>query len=132
MPVPRLTPGIALTLDRPRTLRMDKQSIFVAERELCALWKRQRNILSIFADVTTLTMNDIAVLLRQALLDDDPTLTLEQTQDILDFDKVGDVLTALMAAWNAATQPAVPQEVNGSEAPLSFPGVPSGPSPVLS
>jgi len=129
-----LTPGIALTLDRLRYVRLDKRAIFQAERDLCALWSKQVNILSLFADAGTLTLNDLAVLLRRGLLADDPTLTLEQVQDLMDFDKLGAIFEALFAAWNAATMPATdePQEASDEAGPLSFRGANSMPSPVLS
>lgn len=123
-----LTPGVPLQLDRPRYVRLDKRAIFRAEQDLCRLWARQVNILSLFADTNTLTLNDLAVLLHRGLLGDDPTLTLEQVQDLMDFNRLPAIFEALFAAWNAATMPAEAQEASDEAGPLSFPGVNSGPS----
>lgn len=127
MEAPRLTPLVPLTLDRPRTLRLDMRAIFQAERALCVLWGRQTNILNLFSDLGTLTLNDLAVLLHQALRHEDPTLTLEQTQDLMRFDQLPAIMTALFDAWNAATQPATPpEEGTVQDGPLASPGVSSG------
>lgn len=133
MPEPRVTPLIPLTLDRNRALRFDMQSVFQAERDMCKLWGRQVNILTVFGDLGTLTLNDLAILLHRGLLYDDPTLTLEQTQELMTFDQLPTIMTALFEAWNIATQPAVPPEEDAtSDGPLSSPGVNSGPTGVLS
>jgi hypothetical protein len=73
------------------------------------------------------------VLVWVGLQPEDPLLTLEQTQDLMTFDRLPQIFTALFEAWNAATQSAVPSEEASDEAgPLSFPGVNSGATPVLS
>lgn len=131
--MPNLTPPIPIELDRLRHLRFDMRAIFQAERALCTLWGRQINILTLFSDLNSLTLNDLAILLHRGLLYDDPTLTLEQTQDLMTFDQLPAIMTALFEAWNAATQPAVPPaEDAASDGPLAFPGVSSGPTGVLS
>src|SRR5262249_18373175 len=130
---PRLTPPIVLELDRPRTLRLTLGAIFQAEREMCRLWGRQQNILTIFSDVASMTLNDLSILLWAALKHEDPLLTLEATQDLMTFDKLPAIMTAIFEAWNAATMPAVPPgEEDRQDGPLSFPGVGSGATPALS
>jgi len=133
MSEPRLTPPIVLTLDRERTLWLDLRAIFQAERDLCRLWGAPKNILTVLANSDGLTLNDLAVLLHRGLLEDDPGLTLEETQDLMTFDKLPAITTAIFAAWNAATMPAVPDtEEDRQNGPLQFPGVPSGATDVLS
>lgn len=131
--MPNLTAPVPLMLDRERWLRFDNRALFTVERELCRLWGRQVSLLTLFANLDALTLNDVAVLLWQGLRQEDPTLTLEQTQDLMDFDKLPAILAAVLDAWNATTQPAVPlEEVEQQSGPLSFPGVNSGATPALS
>jgi len=100
---PRLTPLIPIELDRPRHLRLEITDIFQAERDLCLFWQRPVNILNLFADASTLTLNDLAILVRRGLLHEDPLLTLEQVQQLMLFDRLPTIFTALFEAWNAAT-----------------------------
>jgi len=132
--MPQLTPLVPITLDRNRALRLDMRAIFQAERAMCALWNRPVNILTLFGTMEAMTLNDLAVLLHQALLYDDPTLTLEQTQDLMRFDQLPAIMTALFEAWNLATRPATDErQEDDQDSPFSgFPGVPSGATPVLS
>jgi len=129
--MPRHTPLIPIELDHPRHIRLDMQAIFQAERAMCLLWQKPVNILALFSE--TLTLNDMAILLHQGLLHEDPTLTLSDVQDLMTFDKLSAIMTAIFDAWNAATQSATADEGGDTQAgPLSFPGVPSGATPVLS
>ena len=100
MDTPRLTPPIPLELDHLRHLRLDARGIFQAEREMCKLWGRQMNIVTVIG-AGNLTLNDLSILLWQALLDDDPSLTLAETQELMAFDKLPGILTAVFDEWVA-------------------------------
>lgn len=127
---PRITPLIPLALDKPRHLRLTKVAIFEAERAMCRLWGKQVNILMIFSEGGLLTLNDLSILLHQGLLHEDPTLTLAEVQEMMDFDRLPAIMTAVLDAWNAATQSADPHAPAGGttpDGPLSLsPGEPSG------
>ena len=130
MDTPRLTPPIPVDLDCERHLRLDARAIFQAERELCKLWGRQMNILTVISG-GNLTLNDVSILLWQGLLHEDPSLTLAETQELMVFDKLPAIVTAVFEAWNAATQPVThTAQTNGDTSPFApSPGDPSGPSP---
>jgi hypothetical protein len=123
---------VVLTLDRPRRLRLEIGDVLAAERAMCARWGKPVNILTIFAE--TLTLNDLCILLWAALSAEDPTLTLEQTERLITIDRLGDIMTAVMDAWNRGMQRAqpAPGEGDGSPFPSGFPGSVSGATPVLS
>jgi hypothetical protein len=130
---PRLTPLIPLDLDTRRHLRLEIGDIFLAEQDMCFLWRRQVNILTLFADTAQITLNDLAILLYRALRHEDRLLTLEQTRTFMTFDRLPAIMEAVFTAWNAATQSATPApEEVPADGPLGFPGVPSGATPVLS
>ena len=132
-----IVPLIPIVLDRERHLRMTNRALLQAERALCDFWGTKRNILAVLMDGSTLTLNDIAIVLHQGLLHEDPSLTLEQVQDLMTVDKVAACLDAITRAWNVATEPAEPSPPTGgatSEDPLSLAssGHASGAMPVLS
>src|SRR6476660_118145 len=102
--MPSVIPLIPITLDKPRHLRMTNRAIFQSEIELTKLWNRKVNILSVLVNADqTLTLNDIAIFLWQALLYEDPTLTLPEVQDMIDVTKLDVIVTAILQAWNVAT-----------------------------
>ena len=130
-----VVPSIPLTLDKPRHLRLDNRALFRCERELVQIWGTKTSMLSILMDLGNIRLNDLAVMLWVGLLHEDPTLTLEETQDLMDFSKLSDILGAILQAWNAATLPADPQAVpegEGDGDPLASNGLVSGRTPVSS
>ena len=107
--MPSVVPPIPIDLDRRRVLRMNNRAIFQSEIELTKLWNRKVNVLSVLVNADqTLTLNDIAIFLWQALLDEDPSLTLPEVQDMMDVTKLDVIVTAILQAWNVATAPAEP------------------------
>jgi len=136
--MPSVIPLIPITLDKPRHLRMTNRAIFQSEIELTKLWNRKVNILSVLVNADqTLTLNDIAIFLWQALLYEDPTLTLPEVQDMIDVTKLDVIVTAILQAWNVATapaQPTAPGEGTAQSDPLPMPssGPVSGPTVVRS
>lgn len=129
--MPSIVEPIPLDLDRRRHVRLDNRAMFLAERTLCRVWDRKVNLLSVLADPQGLTLNDLAALLWAGLQHEDPTLTLEQVQDLMDLDKVGAITQAVFAAWNTATAPVPgsqrpPDEADGPFAPAPSTGAPSG------
>jgi hypothetical protein len=143
MAMPSIVPNVPILLDRARTLRFDRRAVFTAERELSRLWQAPRTfysavlaVIQAVADsqIERLNLNDIAIMLWQGLLYDDPTLTLEQVQEMLpyfDMAAMVPICAALLEAWNIAAQPATPatEEATSGEAadPLApSPGAASG------
>ena len=118
--MPSLVTPIPIVLDKPRTLLLDNRAIFQCERELSRLWGEKVSLFQVLSDVTTLGLNDLSVMLWQACLAEDPSLTLSQVQHMMDLRRLPEMLTAVLDAWNAATLPAAPvQEVNGAADPLA-------------
>jgi hypothetical protein len=128
--MPSIVPLIPIDLDRRRHLRLDNRALFQSEMELSRLWNRRINVLSVIMDGANLTLNDLAVLLWQGLIYEDPTLTLAQVQDLMDFGKIPAIVDAIIQAWNAATEPAEPVATGGSQTdgPLPSTGDSSGPT----
>jgi hypothetical protein len=135
MALDELVPPVPIDLDRRRHLRLGKRAVFRAEKALCEFWGKRQNILTMLFDPAGLTLNDIAILLWQGLLHEDPTLTLEQAQDMVTMANVSTIVTALYQSWNDATQDAgeSTEGLNGTD-PLAMPspGVSSGVTPVSS
>jgi hypothetical protein len=130
--MPSIIPNVPILLDRARTLRFDRRAVFTAERELAKLWQTPKTfygaMISVIQAVSEsriegLNLNDIAVVLWQGLLYDDPMLTLEQVQDMLptfDMAAMVPICAALLDAWNIAAQPATttpPEETVAAEEP---------------
>jgi hypothetical protein len=125
--MPSIVPEITLTLDRRRTLRLDNRAILTAERELSRLWGTKVSLFQTLASAETLGFNDLTVLLWQALLHEDKTLTLAQVQDLVDFRQLTPLITAVLEAWNVATAPAEPRsqdaEAPETDDPLASPSL---------
>ena len=135
--MPSIVPLIPITLDRRRVLRLNNAAIFQAEIELSKLWGKRCSLFNVLAN--DLGLNDLSVILWQALLYEDPRLTLDDVQnELMDMAKLPDIIEAVLAAWNAATAPAVPDSsVNGEATetdplPDRSPGTISGHTPVSS
>jgi hypothetical protein len=131
--MPSVVPLIPITLDKPRHLRLDNRALFRSERELSLLWQKKVSVLNVFVDIGNISLNDLAVLLWVGLIHEDPTLTLEQTQDLMELSRLPDILRAILQAWNAATLPAEPQPSGqGDDGPLVSNGLDSGRTAALS
>ena len=83
--------------------------MLLAERELSRLWDRKISLFSVLASADGLGLNDLSVLLFAALLHEDPSLTLLKTQDMMDMQRLPEMIQAILEAWNRATMPAQPQ-----------------------
>jgi hypothetical protein len=135
--MPSIIPLIPIDLDHRRHLRLNNAAIFQAEIELSKLWGRKISLFQTLGNSETLGFNDLSVVLWQALVHEDPRLTLAQTQDVMDLGKLPQIIDAILQAWNAATAPAVPETAPNGEGPTDpFPaglsGMPSGATVVLS
>jgi hypothetical protein len=131
--MPSVVEPVALMLDRQRFLRLDTAGMLFAERELSRLWERKISLFSLLASPDGLGLNDLSVLLFAALVYDDPSLTLLRVQDMMDMTRLGEMITAVLEAWNRATMPVVPPTEH-SESPLAptLTGPDSGVTPVPS
>jgi hypothetical protein len=132
-----VVPSFPIDLDKRRHVRLRNRAIFRAEIELSKLWGRKVSLFQTLGNSETLGFNDLSVILWQGLLHEDPRLTLEQTQDIMDLGQLPTIIDVILQAWNAATAPAVPESMSNGEAPADpfpagLPGTPSGPMAVLS
>lgn len=131
--MPSVVPGIPLMLDRERHLRLDNAAMLLAERELSRLWDRKISLFSVLASADGLGLNDLSVLLFAALLHEDPSLTLLKTQDLMDMQRLPEMINAILAAWNAATMPVVTsQETADGPLASTLTGPDSGVPPVSS
>lgn len=129
---PSIVPLVSIDLDRRRSIRLDMAAILRSERELCALWGKKQNILTILFDSDSLTINDIVVILWQGLLHEDPALTLEQVQNMVNMTNLAQVTESIFDAWSRATAPvegSAPQESANGPLALGSTGVPSGVTP---
>jgi|SRR5262252_5858349 len=122
--MPRVTPEVPIILDRPRHLRLDNRAIFSAEKELSALWGKKVSLFTVLGS-GELGLNDLSVLLWQGLRHEDPGLTLERVQDLMDMSDLPGLIEKVLASWNAATTPAEPRQET-PDAP--FPNGSSGPA----
>ena len=134
--MPSLTTAVPIDLDRRRYLRLDNRAMFQCEVELSRLWNKKISLFHLLADTDALGLNDLSVLLWMGLVHEDPTLTLVQTQELMDFAQLPLLITAILQAWNNATMPAVssPAAGEGGDDPLAVlsPGPHSGHSLALS
>lgn len=127
--MPSIVPLIDLTLDKPRHLRLGNAQLCQAEVELSAFWNRDMSVYAALLQ-SPMRANDLSIILWQALLHEDPGLTLAQTRDLLDGQLIGDVIAAVQQAWISATQPAEPPTGEGNSTPGPLDGSPgdrSGP-----
>jgi hypothetical protein len=105
---PHLDHPIPIDLDKPRHLLFENLALLQAEAELCKFWGRPINLVRLLMEVESITLNDLAILVWQGCLWEDPSLTLTDVRKAMDPLKYGVLLTAVYAAWNAATAPAEP------------------------
>lgn len=130
-----LVPPVPIDLDRRRHVKLGKRAIFRAEKALCQFWEKRLNILTVLFSADGLTMNDVAILLWQGLLHEDPSLTLEQVQSFITLENLTRIVEAIYQAWNDASKPVDGvAEVHDDDRPLATvsPGIGSGLTPVLS
>jgi hypothetical protein len=131
--MPSVVEPVPLRLDRERFLRLDNAGMLFAERELSRLWEKKISLFSVLASPDGLGLNDLSVLLFAALVQDDPSLTLLRVQDLMDMTRLGEMITAVLEAWNRATMPAQPQaEAPDSPLASTSTGPDSGVTPVPS
>jgi hypothetical protein len=88
--------GIAITLDRPRTLRFDFNAL-VALGEATGKNPLQGEFWRTFDEPKTQR-----AALWAALLHEDKALTLEQAGNLIDLDRLSEIMGAVAAAINAA------------------------------
>jgi hypothetical protein len=140
---PSIVPLIPVQLDRPRHLLFRKRDVrqaeVVFEQELgkprtffTALMQLMEVLRS--GDPTALSTNNITVLYWLGLRHEDPTLTLDDVEDLLPLNTPGALIALvvkLFEAWQAQSPPAPPEEaeVAPAERPLPSTGLVIGPSP---
>lgn len=112
-----LLPDFPVTLDKPRLLRLDHRMVRRTELALTRLWAEPRTFYSAMAGLVQavatgepgkISVNDLAVLLWQGCLRDDPALTLETVEDALPVFAPVDLIpfvVTLLDAWQAVSPP---------------------------
>jgi hypothetical protein len=131
---PTLDPSVPIMLDRLRHIRLGTKALRRAELVLSDVRKREISILRVMFNPDGLGLNEMLVLLWCGLAHEDPTLTLEEVEDLVTGDKILLSLEAVYAAWNRHTASAQPSTEEASNGPLATPspGSDSGASPVSS
>jgi hypothetical protein len=140
---PSIVPLIPVELDRPRHLLFRKRDVrqaeVVFEQELgkprtffTALMQLMEVLRS--GDPTALSTNNITVLYWLGLRHEDPTLTLEDVEDMLPINTPGALIplvVKLFEAWQAQSPPTpvAEAEVAPAEPPLASTGPAIGPLP---
>src|SRR5262245_47713843 len=130
--MPTVVPLIDVTLDKPRHLLFDRRAIKAIELELSRIWGheytffqavRRLSEMLLDNDLSKLSYINIATMLHQGCLHEDPTLTLAQVEEALPYaDPVGLIPYAslILQAWQAASPPP-PPHANDREAAESDP-----------
>lgn len=140
---PSIVRQIDVTLDRPRHLLFRKRDIrqaeVVFEQELGkprTFFTALMQLMEVLqqGDVAGLSTNNITVLYWLGLRHEDPTLTLEDVEDLLPLSVPAELIplvTKLFEAWQAQTPPPPEEssEVPPEASPLGLTGPATGPLP---
>ena len=141
--MPSIVPLIDVDLDVRRHLRFRHEAVQAAEQTLTRIWGREYPFFEAakglydFAttgDLTKLNLTNLAVLLWQGCLHEDPTLTLAMVHEAMphigDIPSLGRLVGNVIDAWQVGTPtPDLTQEVDPEANPLDGSiGPPSGPS----
>ena len=130
-----IVPDIHIDLDRPRTLRFTNWARCQAEREISSLWHKEISIYEVLTRVP-IRAYDLSIIFWQCLCHEDPSLSLRDAIDLMDYAPLTAIMDAVLAAWNIAT----PADTAASEAegealdppPVVLTGEPSGVTPAWS
>lgn len=121
---------VEVTLDKKRRLQFNMGALRRAERRLDEIRGEKRSIFNLLspANMDRLGPDEIVVLFHQGLRKDDPELTEEQVEDMIDVRQLNELAGKLAAALGG--EGAANKKEGGADAsPLaSSPGVSSGPS----
>lgn len=131
--MPPLVPLIPVELDRPRHLLFSRRAVKQIEIALSRAWGKEQTFYSAMRDLATmLTIGDpaylsfttLSIVLWQGLVDEDPTLTLAQTEDAIpymDLSALVQLAGKVLEAWQAVSppQPPVADEVPADADPLA-------------
>jgi hypothetical protein len=129
--MPSIIPSIPIDLDRRRYLRLTNWAKCQAERALCDYWGKEMSLYDALIR-SPMRANDLAIMFWQALLEDDPSLTLHEATNLMDYATTEVVMNAVVQAWNISTPADTPAEQGshgadpfGSASGVST-GLPSG------
>jgi hypothetical protein len=136
-----IIPSVPLELDKRRYLRFSNWARCQAERAICDFWQDDR--LSVYEVLTRnpIRANDIAIIFWEALKEgeEDPSITLREAMNLMDYAPLADLLDAVLKSWNIATpQETPPADSTGAPDPFdrattsASTGQPSGPTAALS
>jgi hypothetical protein len=125
--MPSIIPSIPIDLDRRRYLRLTNWAKCQAERALCDYWGKEMSLYDALMR-QPMRANDLAIMFWQALLADDPSLTLHEAVDLMDYATPDVVMDAVVKAWNTSTpaETTAGQETNGADPFGSASGVSTG------
>jgi hypothetical protein len=135
--MPSLVPRVPIDLDRRRYLHFNNWARCQAEREISTFWGKDISIYDVLTRMP-IRANDLAIIVWQALIADDPSLSLADTMDAMDYATLPDIMDAVLKAWNISTPAdAAPADANGTTDPFGLQttastGSSSGPTAVLS
>jgi hypothetical protein len=134
MQLVRLVP---LTLDRDRQLCLDLPAIMAAERQLQTLHGDTYSILDLLSTPSTLTLQQLRIMLWAACLYEDPAVTLEVIFAGQPLSRLADYMRAFQDCLAASLMPRAGEagtpaaESNGGDPLAGSTGLGSGPSGVL-
>jgi hypothetical protein len=100
-----VVPGVPITLDRVRHLRLDIQALIRAERDMSDLWGKKTSVYGVLLDVP-IGINDLCILVHRGLQWEDPTLNFPQVQELLNRATMTTIFQAVTDAWTKATRAA--------------------------
>lgn len=127
--MPRIVEPVPIMLDKPRMLLFDRAAVKQIEVELTRVWGREYTFYQALRlaaemlqdnDLAKLSFINIATLLWQGALHEDPSLTLETVEEALPYTDPSLLIPyigPILQAWQAASPtPAPAQETNGEVA----------------
>jgi hypothetical protein len=134
-----LVPTVTITLDKPRTMRLDFKALEAAEAVLTAQTGQDVNIWNVLrSPEDIIRLRNLRALVWASLVHEDPELTPEQVGSFLHFGNFDSVVTALLSLREKGQPDAEPNVSSGPQEstavdpqPLASSGSVSGPRHAL-
>jgi hypothetical protein len=127
---PKALDPVDVMLDKKRRLRFTMGSLRRAQRRLEEIRGEKISIFELLSEKNKdkLSPDEIVVLFHQGLVADDPGLTEEKLEDMIDVRSLDALAEKLALALGGEGQPAVPGKEGKADASPLSPGSTSGPS----